>query len=49
MATLSTMTREAQTGVEHSLLPNAKAAEKTKVYWRERLAALKDLLEEGDS
>lgn len=35
-------------GVEHSHLPNTKEADKTKAYWRERLAALKHLLEEGE-
>lgn len=36
---------KSQVGLEQELLPNAEAAEKAKSYWRERLAALKDLLE----
>ena len=32
--------------VQHQRLPDADAAEKAKAYWRERLAALKALLEE---
>jgi uncharacterized protein YndB with AHSA1/START domain len=38
---------KSQVGVEHSLLPNSKAAEKMKAHWRERLTALKELLEKG--
>jgi hypothetical protein len=34
-----------QVAVEHERLPDAVAAEKRKVYWRERLTALKALLE----
>jgi uncharacterized protein YndB with AHSA1/START domain len=37
---------KSQVAVEHELLPNAKAAEKMKAYWRERLGALKELLED---
>lgn len=33
--------------VEHELLSNAKAAERMKASWRDRLNALKSLLEEG--
>ncbi|MGH2691592.1 MAG: DUF4287 domain-containing protein [Actinomycetota bacterium] len=36
---------KSQVGVEHELLPDAKGAEKMKAFWRERLAALKELLE----
>jgi hypothetical protein len=34
-----------QVAVEHEHLPDSVAAEKRKVYWRERLTALKALLE----
>jgi hypothetical protein len=37
---------KSQVGVEHTHLPDAKSAEKTKAYWRERLAELKNLLED---
>jgi hypothetical protein len=36
---------KSQVGLTHERLPDARAAEKTKAYWRERLAALKTLLE----
>jgi hypothetical protein len=36
---------KSQVGLEHELLPDPKAAEKMKAYWRERLATLKDVLE----
>jgi uncharacterized protein YndB with AHSA1/START domain len=36
---------KSQVAIEHTHLPSAKAAEKTKAYWRERLSALKDMLE----
>ncbi|MDQ3937938.1 MAG: DUF4287 domain-containing protein [Chloroflexota bacterium] len=35
----------AQAAVQHEKLPDAPAAERTKVFWRERLSVLKDLLE----
>jgi uncharacterized protein YndB with AHSA1/START domain len=38
---------KSQVAVEHTHLANTKAAEKTKAYWRERLTALKALLEEA--
>jgi len=37
---------KSEVGVEHTHLADSKAAEKTKAYWRERLAALKELLED---
>jgi len=37
---------KSEVGVEHTHLADSKAAEKTKSYWRERLAALKELLED---
>ncbi|HEV3474723.1 MAG TPA: hypothetical protein VG602_05120 [Actinomycetota bacterium] len=36
-----------EVGVEHELLATAKAAERIKVFWRERLTALKEQLEEN--
>jgi hypothetical protein len=36
---------KSQVAVEHLRLPNAKAAQEAKAYWRERLTALKALLE----
>jgi hypothetical protein len=36
---------KSQAGVQHERLPDAKSAEEAKAYWRERLAALKALLE----
>ena len=36
---------KSQAAVEHEHLPDAETAEQTKAYWRERLAALKVLLE----
>jgi hypothetical protein len=36
---------KSQVGLEHERLPDAKAAEKAKAHWRERLVALKALLE----
>ena len=36
---------KSQVSVEHQRLPDAKTAEETKAYWRERLAALKVQLE----
>ncbi len=36
---------KSQVAVEHLRLPDAKAAQETKAYWRERLTALKTLLE----
>ena len=35
--------------MEHERLPDAPAAEKAKAYWRERLAVLKTVLEDGPS
>ena len=35
---------KSQVAVEHSKLPDSKTADETKAFWRERLAALKDLL-----
>ena len=43
---LATGTGKSQVGVEHTHLPDAKAAEKMKAFWRERLMALKELLED---
>lgn len=37
---------KSQVGLEHERLPDAQAAEETKGYWRERLVALKTLLED---
>lgn len=37
---------KSQVGLEHELLPDAGAAEEMKAYWRERLAGLKELLED---
>jgi uncharacterized protein YndB with AHSA1/START domain len=34
-----------QVALQHERLPDAKAAEQTKAYWRERMTALKTLLE----
>ena len=36
---------KSQVGLAHERLPSARTAEKTRAYWRERLAALKVLLE----
>jgi uncharacterized protein YndB with AHSA1/START domain len=36
-----------QIGLSHEKLPDAEAAERMKRFWRERLAALKELLEAG--
>ena len=36
---------KSQAAVEHQRLPNARAAETAKAFWRERMAALKALLE----
>ncbi len=36
---------KSQVALQHEPLPDARAAEKAKAYWRERLAALKTLLE----
>jgi len=36
---------KSQIGLEHERLPDTKAAEMAKAYWRERLVALKKLLE----
>jgi hypothetical protein len=36
---------KSQVAVEHELLPDAKSAEQMKTFWRERLVALKELLE----
>lgn len=36
---------KSQAAVEHERLPDSQTAEETKTYWRERLAALKALLE----
>ncbi len=36
---------KSQVGLEHQLLPDARSAEKMKAFWRERLAALKAVLE----
>jgi uncharacterized protein DUF4287 len=41
----ATDTGNCQVVVEHARLPDAKTAEETKTYWRERLTALKALLE----
>lgn len=35
-----------QVALEHERLPDARAAERTRAYWRERLTALKQLLED---
>ena len=37
---------KSQVGVEHTHLPSAKAAEKMKAFWRERLTVLKEILEQ---
>jgi uncharacterized protein YndB with AHSA1/START domain len=36
---------KSQVALQHDRLPDAEAAERTRAYWRERLAALKALLE----
>lgn len=36
---------KSQVGVEHAHLPDTKSAEEAKVFWRERLSALKERLE----
>ena len=36
---------KSQVALQHERLPDAEAAERTRVYWRERLAALKVTLE----
>jgi uncharacterized protein YndB with AHSA1/START domain len=36
---------KSQAAVEHERLPDVQAAEEAKAFWRERMAALKDLLE----
>lgn len=41
----ATGTGKSQVAVEHQRLPDAKSAQDAKTYWRERLAALKVLLE----
>jgi uncharacterized protein YndB with AHSA1/START domain len=38
---------KSQVSVEHERLPDSQVAEETKAYWRERLAALKALLEDA--
>jgi Domain of unknown function (DUF4287) len=38
-------TTKGQVGLEHEQLPNGRSAEKMKAFWRERLEALKALLE----
>src|SRR5215207_2966580 len=44
---ISSGANKCQVGLEHQRLPDAKAAQEAKVYWRERLDALKALLERG--
>jgi hypothetical protein len=40
---------KSQAAVEHERLPDARAAEEAKAYWRERLDVLKTVLEGGAS
>jgi hypothetical protein len=41
----TTAETRSQVGVQHEHLPDARTAQSTKTYWRERLTALKELLE----